>query len=67
MSNTFHLKVSTPDGLLYDGDVVGFRARMIPAFRQEQDPAVCLIRVFREKPLTSGTTRAMMLATDEKE
>lgn len=29
MSNTFHLKVSTPDGLLYDGDVVGFRARMI--------------------------------------
>ena len=40
---------------------------MIPAFRQEQDPAFCLKRVFRENLLTSGTTRAMMLATDEKE
>ena len=29
MSNTFHLRISTPDGLIFDRDVVSLRARMI--------------------------------------
>ncbi len=29
MSSTFHLKISTPDGLIFDRDVVSLRARMI--------------------------------------
>ncbi len=34
--NTFHLKISTPDGLLFDGEVQRLRARMI-------DGDVCLL------------------------
>ena len=34
--STFHLKISTPDGLLFDGEVERIRARMI-------DGDVCLL------------------------
>ena len=34
--STFHLKISTPDGLLFDGEVERVRARMI-------DGDVCLL------------------------
>ena len=34
--NTFHLKISTPEGLLFDGEVQRLRARMI-------DGDVCLL------------------------
>lgn len=34
--STFHLKISTPDGLLFDGDVERLRVRMI-------DGDVCLL------------------------
>ena len=48
--STFHLKISTPDGLLFDGEVERVRARMIDGAYWRIMPIMCLLSV-RARPL----------------
>ena len=57
--STFHLTITTPDGLIYDGDVERIRARMI-------DGDVCLLARHEDYVSAVGAGEAAIALTDGK-
>ena len=55
--STFHLKISTPDGLLFDGDVERLRVRMI-------DGDVCLLAHHIDYVSAVGAGEASVVLAD---
>lgn len=55
--STFHLKISTPDGLLFDGEVERLRVRMI-------DGDVCLLAHHTDYVSAVGVGEAAILTAD---
>lgn len=55
--STFHLKISTPDGLIFDGDVERLRVRMI-------DGDVCLLANHEDYVSAVGAGEAALVTAD---